>query len=242
LISATAAEAPYVLDGLLAHGTELQMATHYVDTGGSSDHVVALAHLPGYRFVPRLHDLADRRLGTFAGAARYPTLAPLIGRPINTAVIREIWDAVIRIAASIKARAVLPSVMLKKLAAYRRQNRLDLALAEVGRIARALFTLDWLESKSLRQQCQAGLNKGEARHSLARAVFAHKQGRLRDRTFENQALKASGLNLVTAAIVYWNTLYIGRAVEHLRAHGELVPDELLTHVGAPGLAAHQLDR
>ncbi|KRB84988.1 hypothetical protein ASE00_21780 [Sphingomonas sp. Root710] len=65
-------------------------------------------------------------------------------------------------------------------------------------------------------------------------MFAHKQGRLRDRTFENQALKASGLNLVTAAIVYWNTLYIGRAVEHLRAHREMVPDGLLKHVAPLG--------
>ncbi len=124
--------------------------------------------------------------------------------------------------------------MLKKLAAHRRQNRLDFALQEVRRIERALFTLDWLESKALRQKCQTGLNKGEARHFLAQAVFVHKQGRLRDRTFEDQALKASGLNSVTAAIVYWNTLYMGRAVEHLRRSGIAAPDELLTHVSPLG--------
>jgi TnpA family transposase len=161
-------------------------------------------------------------------------LAPLIGRPFNLDVVRECWDDVIRLAASIKAGTVLPSVMLKKLGAHRRQNRLDFALQEIGRIERTLFTLDWLESKKLRQQCQAGLNKGEARHSLAQAVFAHKQGRMRDRTFDNQALKASGLNLVTAAIVYWNTLYIGQAVDHIRTTGEPAPDELLTHVAPLG--------
>lgn len=62
----------------------------------------------------------------------------------------------------------------------------------------------------------------------------HKQGRLRDPQFENQALKASGLTLVTAAIVYWNTLYMGRAVEHLRARGEPAPEELLAHVAPLG--------
>lgn len=234
LISATAAEAPYVLNGLVAHGTGIEPATHYADTGGSSDHVFSLAHLLGFRFVPRLRDLADRKLGTFEGQSRYPSLAPLIGRPINTSVIRESWDELVRLAASIKAHAVLPSVMLKKLAAHRRQNRLDFALQEVGRIERALFTIDWLESKQLRQQCQAGLNKGEARHFLAQAVFAHKQGRLRDRTFEDQALKASGLNFVTAAIIYWNTLYMGRAVDHLRRSGEPAPNELLAHVAPLG--------
>lgn len=234
LVSATTAEAPYVLDGLVAHGCGIEPATHYADTGGASDHVFALAHLLGFRFAPRLRDLADRKLGLFPGMARHQSLAALIGRPFNVTAIRESWDEIVRLAASVKAGAVLPSVMLRKLAAHRRQNRLDFALQEVGRIERTLFTLDWLEAKALRQQCQAGLNKGEARHTLAQAVFVHKQGRLRDPQFENQALKASGLTLVTAAIVYWNTLYMGRAVEHLRALGEPAPDELLAHVAPLG--------
>lgn len=234
LISATAGEAPYVLDGLVAHGTGLEIGTHYTDTGGSSDQVFALARLLGFRFVPRLRDIADRKLGTFEPASTYPAIATLIGRPINVAIIRECWDEIVRLTASIKAKIVLPSVMLRKLAGHQRQNRLDFALQEIGRIERALFTLDWLESKTLRQQCQAGLNKGEARHSLAQAVFAHRQGRMSDRTFENQAFKASGLNLATAAIVYWNTLYMSRAVDHLKATGMVVPDDLLAHVSPLG--------
>ena len=63
--------------------------------------------------------------------------------------------------------------MLRKLGAYRQQNRLYLALGEIGRIERTLFMLEWIESPQLRMECQAGLNKGEARHALARAVFAH---------------------------------------------------------------------
>ncbi len=33
--------------------------------------------------------------------------------------------------------------------------------------------LDWIESRNLRMECQTGLNKGESRHSPARAVLAH---------------------------------------------------------------------
>jgi TnpA family transposase len=58
----------------------------------------------------------------------------------------------------LKAGIVAPSVMLRKLAAYRRQNQLDLALQELGRIERTLFMLDWLESPELRRRCHAGLN------------------------------------------------------------------------------------
>jgi len=47
-----------------------------------------------------------------------------------------------------------------------------------------------------------GLNKGEARNALARAVFFNRQGDLRDRSFENQRYRAGGVNLIVAAIIH----------------------------------------
>jgi len=67
-----------------------------------------------------------------------------------------------------------------------------------------------------------------------RPFSSTKQGRIVDRTFENQSYRASGLNLVTAAIVYWNTVYLGRAVQHLRSAGTPVSDDLLRHVAPLG--------
>lgn len=77
---------------------------------------------------------------------------------------------------------------------------------------------------------QAGLNKGEAAHKLKRAVFFHERGEIRDRSFEGQAFRASGLNLVVSAIVHWNTVYLDRAVAYLKRKGRNVPDTLLKHV------------
>jgi TnpA family transposase len=229
VMSATGHEAPYVLDGLLHHGTALRVGTHFVDTGGASDHVFILCAMLGIRFCPRLRDFADRRLATLEPASAYGDLAPLMGRKVKVEVIREHWGEVLRLVASLRAGTVLPSAMLKKLAAYRRQNQLDLALQELGRVERTLFMLDWLESPQLRQRCQAGLNKSEQRHALAQAVFTFKQGRVADRGHDAQQFRASGLNLVIAAIVYWNSTYIADAVAHLRARGWAVPAELLAH-------------
>ncbi|HBC9224393.1 TPA: Tn3 family transposase [Enterobacter cloacae] len=103
-----------------------------------------------------------------------------------------------------------------------------------GRIERTLFILDWLQSVELRRRVHAGLNKGEARNALARAVFFYRLGEIRDRSFEQQRYRASGLNLVTAAIVLWNTVYLERATSALRAHGKALDDTLLQYLSPLG--------
>jgi len=228
VMSATNHEAPYVLDGLLHHGAQLNIDTHYTDTGGASDHVFILCAMLGIRFCPRLRDLPDRKLACIAPAAHYPDLQPLMGRRIKADIIREHWTETVRLVASLHAGTIAPSTMLKKLAAYRRQNQLDLALQELGRIERTLFTLDWLESPELRRRCHAGLNKSEQRHYLAQEICTFNQGRIADRGAEAQQFRASGLNLVIAAIVFWNSTYIADAVAHLNAE-EGVTNELLEH-------------
>jgi TnpA family transposase len=97
--------------------------------------------------------------------------------------------------ASIQQGTVTASLILRKLGSYPRQNSLALALREICRMERTLFTLAWIEDPSLRRRVTAGLNKGEARNSLARAVFFNRLGEIRDRSFENQRYRASGLNL-----------------------------------------------
>jgi hypothetical protein len=93
----------------------------------------------------------------------------------------------------------------------------------------------------LRRRVHAGLNKGEARNALARAVFFNRLGEIRDRSFEQQRYRASGLNLVTAAIVLWNTVYLERATNALNGHGKPVDDAVAIPVAA-GVGAHQSDR
>lgn len=234
VISAATHEAPYVLDGLLHHDTALAIDTHYVDTGGATDHVFALCPVLGYRFCPRLRDFPDRRLASFEAVSHYPAMKSLMGKRIKVDVIREHWGEIVRLVASLKVGTVLPSTMLRKLAAYERQNQLDLALQEIGRVERTLFMVDWLESLALRRRCQAGLNKSEQRHQLTGAICTFKQGRIADRTYEAQQFRASGLNLVIAAIVYWNSTYIADAVAHLRAIGEDIPDDLLAQTSPVG--------
>ena len=158
----------------------------------------------------------------------------MIGDVINVKHIRSHWDEILRLAASIKQGTVTASLILRKLGSYPRQNGLAVALRELGRIERTLFTLDWLQNVELRRRVNAGLNKGEAKNTLARAIFFNRLGEMRDRSFENQRYRASGLNLVIAAIVLWNTVYLERVIQHLKDNGQTVNENLLKHLSPLG--------
>ena len=193
-------------------------------------------HLLGFRFAPRIRDLRDTKLFIPKGSdVAYESLKPMISSDmLYIKQIRAHWDEILRLATSIKQGAETASLMFRKLGSYPHPNGLAVALRELGRIERTLFILDWLQSVELRRRVQAGLNKGEARNAMARAVFFNRLGEIRDRSFEQQRYRASGLNLVTAAIVLWNTVYLERAVNALRNHGRSVDDALLQYLSPLG--------
>lgn len=227
-------DSTYVLDGLLYNESDLKIEEHYTDTAGFTDHVFALMHLLGFRFAPRIRDIKDSRLFVPDKSTDYPALKPIIGDALKTGVIEANGDQIMRLVSSIESGTVTASLMLQKLASYPRQNSLAVALRELGRVERTLFILEWLQDVDLRRRVQAGLNKGEARNALARAVFFNQLGEVRDRNIQQQQHRASGLNLVTAAIIRWNTVYLKKAVEALREQGEVIDDEILKYLSPLG--------
>jgi TnpA family transposase len=162
----------HVLDGLLYHESDLRIEEHYTDTAGFTDHVFALCHLLGFRFAPRIRDLADKRLYVPGKERDHPTLAPLIGGKLNLKLMGTQWEEILRLAASIRHGTVTASLIIRKLASYPRQNSLHTALREVGRIERSLFMLEWMKDPELRRRVQVGLNKGEAKNALAARSFS----------------------------------------------------------------------
>jgi len=60
-----------------------------------------------------------------------------------------------------------------------RPTRLAQAVAEFGRIEKTLHTLTYIDDEYKRRATLTQLNRGEGRHSLARAVFHGKRDELR---------------------------------------------------------------
>ena len=234
VISASASEAAQVLDGLLHHGADLHIEEHHVDGGGISDHVFALCHLLGFRFAPRIPNISARRLYLFDGIEPGPDIAPLLAGKVDEGLIAAHWDDVLRLGTSIRTGVVSASIMLERLGSYPRANGLALALREIGRVERTLFTLDWIEQPEQRRRATRELNKGEAENALKRAIFFHRIGRIRDHALQAQTHRASALNLVAGAIVLWNTTYMQAARMHLASLGRSIPPDLLQHLSPLG--------
>lgn len=233
IIHTNSRDAIHVLDGLLHHETDLNIEEHYTDTAGYTDQIFGLTHLLGFKFAPRIRDISDSKLFTIDKASEYPKLEAILRGQINTKVIGENYEDVLRLAHSIREGTVSASLIMRKLGSYSRQNSLATALREMGRIEKTIFILNYISDESLRRKIQRGLNKGEAMNGLARAIFFGKQGELREQTIQHQLQRASALNIIINAISIWNTLHLTKAVEYQKQSGSF-NEELLHHMSPLG--------
>ena len=99
------------------------------------------------------------------------------------------------------------------------------------------FILRWIENQDYRRRIHRQLNKGEALHALRRFLFFAHEGKVQRRQADQQTNQILCLNLVTNAIVTWNTVYMNAAIERLRAEGRIGRDIDLGHL-SPALYGH----
>ncbi len=238
VISATVRDATYVLDEVLDNETDLTILEHTTDTAGYTDLVFCLFDLLGMQFSPRLRDTGDRQLYKLkTDATIYPRLdARLTGR-IDLTRLLERWDDLARVAGSLKRGYVTASLLISRLQAYPRQGQLTKLLQEYGRLIKTLFVLRYLQDQALRQRVHAQLNKGEKLHDLRKFLFFAREGVVSQKYEEGQANQAACLNLLTNAVIVWNTIYMQAALDALQREGYPVQEEDLAHLW-PARFAH----
>jgi len=195
------------------------------DTAGYSNQVFGLFRLLGYQFSPRLADIGAARFWRIDRAADYGPLSGLARHQINTDLIAAHWDDLLRVAGSLATGTVRASELLRVLQGGGRPTPLGRAVAELGRIAKTLYLLAYLDDETYRRRILTQLNRTESRHSLARAVFHGQRGQLRQRYREGQEDQLGALGLAINAIVLWNTRYQAAALNQLRRSGFDVRDD-----------------
>src|SRR4051794_39262495 len=212
------------------------------DTAGYSDLVFGLFWLLGYQFCPRLADFGESRFWRMASKPDYGPLNGLARQRINVSRIQRNWDDLLRAAGSLKMGAVGATELVRGLQGGGRPSTLGRAIGDVGRVAKTLYLLNYLDDEAYRRRILTQLNRGESRHGVARAIFHGQRGELRQRYREGQEDQLGALGLVVNAVVLWNTRYLDAALSRARASGAVVnPDDverlsplLLNHVNVLG--------
>ena len=174
--------------------------------------------------------MADQRLWRPNGVEVPDAVADLFAGTIDTTLLVEQWDQLVRIAASLKARTAPAHVVLQRLTAGGPSDRVAKALTMLGRLVKTRNVLRYLHDEPFRRLIQAQLNRGESRHALARWLFFANQGEFRTNDYEVMMNKASCLSLLSNAVVLWNTLRMERVVHELRAGSMAVAEQHLSHV------------
>ena len=151
----------------------------------------------------------------------YGALESIARHRINTTLIEENWDDILRVAASLKLGNVTASEFMRTLQGGNRASTLGRAIGEVGRIARTLYILSYINDEHYRRRILTQLNRGESRHTLARVIFHGRRGEVRQRYREGQEDQLGALGLVVNMVVLWNSLYMEAALSKLRAEGKL---------------------
>jgi len=204
---------------VLEQQTELQPTRIMTDTGAYSDVVFGLFRLLGYRFSPRLADVGGTRFWRVDPKADYGLLNNISANQLSLKRIEPHWDDMLRLAGSLKLGKVSAAGIMRTLQVGNKPTRLAQAIAEFGRIDKTLHTLTYIDDEVKRRDTLTQLNRGEGRHSVARAVFHGKRGELRQHYREGQEDQLGALGLVLNIIVLWNTIYMEAALDQLRAEG-----------------------
>ena len=111
------------------------------------------------------------------------------------------------------------------------------ALQEYGRLNKPIFILRYLLDEPFQRRIGAQINKGEALHALRSFLFVANEGKIRRRYDEEQLNQVSCLNLVTNAVVLWNTVYLSAVLDQLRTEDHNVDDGDVVHL-SPARYAH----
>lgn len=172
-LECTEREAPYVLDGLLSHESDLDPGEPSPDTHGDIAGTFAAFPMFGKRCCPRIRGLHHQGISRIDRQREYGPLTAILSPPKRTIHLDWImppWDRIGQCFASCAAGHTTASVALKRLLACGPRHHCYRAVRELGRVSKTICILDSLTDPALRRRVRRGLLQGEQLHALARHV------------------------------------------------------------------------
>ena len=217
-----------MLEGLLRHGTEMEVEKNYVDTGGQSEVGFAFCHLLGFHLLPRLKGIHRQKLyRPIAGHPdAYPHLQTILERPIRWHLIRQQYDQMIKYATALRLGTADAETILKRFTRSKFHHPTSRAIVELGKAITTVFLCQYLHEEALRHEINDGLQVVENWNSANDFIFFGKGGEISTNRFEDQELAMLSLHLLQISLVYINTLMIQQVLADQGWLERMAPEDL----------------
>jgi len=203
-------EVASLIQGILHHGTRLDIKSVTADTHGQSLPGFAFSHLLGFDLLPRIKGIQNEKLFLPDTASRdaYPELALILSKAIDWKLIRKNYRELVRYAAALKLRMVDSDIIFKRFKTGNYQHPVYKAILELGKAVKTIFLCKFLQAESLRVDIHASQNVVERVNGFMEFIFYGKLGEISTNKTQDQELAILCLHLIQASLSYINTLLI----------------------------------
>jgi TnpA family transposase len=164
-------------------------------------------------------------------------LAAVVTNEVSIKAIRDSWDGLLRVVASIRTGRVSATVALQRFGSAARGDPVHRAADHLGRLLRTLFLCDYFSNVEFRREMHTLLNRGESVHQLQRAIYTGKVAPERGRRRDEMIAISGSLTLLTNMVIAWSTQQMQATLDGWRSKGQGIGDDWLRRQG-PAHFAH----
>ncbi|WP_328935066.1 MULTISPECIES: Tn3 family transposase [unclassified Streptomyces] len=189
------------------------------EAGTHEDLVFGLLTLSGYSYQPTSDQTNDPRLWRIDKSADYGPLQGATRRQIDVSQIAAHWEDILRVIGSIHHGAVSAHDALRILTRNGQPTHLGSAIASVGRIAKTRHLLRLYDNPEYRSGIEAQSRLHKERSDLARRICHGIDGPFPN-YYPGLENRLGVLGLVLNTVALFNTVYIQKIVEKMRAQGK----------------------
>ena len=201
-----------------------------VDTHGYTDAAMCFARLQTFDLCPRLSNLRERRLTVPKGMDVPDTLASVVDATLHLDCIKERWDDLLRISASISNGTVSAVLILERFGSAAQGDPIYRAAKMLGRLLRTIYLCDYFTKPAFRREIHRVLNRGESVHTLQRAIHSGEIPHDRGRRPEEILAISGALALLTNLVISWTSLQTQAALTAFKSSGVVFAPEVIRHI------------
>ncbi|XVQ06968.1 Tn3 family transposase [Spirillospora sp. CA-255316] len=208
-LACSASEVHAMVEGVMRHGTNMNVETNFVDSHGATLIGFGITRLLNFDLVARFKQINAMKLYLPGRTDRFshPLLGPALIGPIRPEIIENNHDLIIKYATAIRQGTASTEALLRRFQGETTHPAYS-AMLEVGCAQRTIFMARWLRNRDPQHETESGLNVVENYNGVNDYIRFGKRGELASNKREEQELGMLCLQILQSALGYINTLMI----------------------------------